>query len=230
MKSVNLLDQKGPQGYLFLMNLDGLLTNSLFAHYTSWQEQLKEINIDLNQTQFYKLQGLRDAEFLNHLLKSSKISLPISDRDEIIIKKNQKYLHNIRYLNEDDLLPGVRNFLVGAKRIQIPIVIISENVNAHFVIEQTGLKPMIQLVMDGNHASPPKPDPSIYLTVAERFKYPVKQCIVFENSQLGLEAAIRAKMKIVCIGDFEKFQDADQVFPDFKRIKAYEVINWFRIM
>lgn len=163
-------------------------------------------------------------------MKSSKISLPISDRDEIIIKKNQKYLHNIRYLNEDDLLPGVRNFLVGAKRIQIPIVIISENVNAHFVIEQTGLKPMIQLVMDGNQASPPKPDPSIYLTVAERFKYPVKQCIVFENSQLGLEAAIRAKMKIVCIGDFEKFQDADQVFPDFKRIKAYEVINWFRIM
>lgn len=230
MKSVNLLDQKGPQGYLFLMNLDGLLTDSLFAHYTSWQEQLKEINIDLNQTQFYKLQGLRDAEFLNHLLKSSKISLPISDRDEIIIKKNQKYLHNIRYLNEDDLLPGVRNFLVGAKRIQIPIVIISENVNAHFVIEQTGLKTMIQLVMDGNQAAPPKPDPSIYLTVAERFKYPVKQCIVFENSQLGLEAAIRAKMKIVCIGDFEKFQDADQVFPDFKRIKAYEVINWFRIM
>jgi len=157
LKSVNLLDQKGPQGYLFLMNLDGLLTDSLLAHYTSWQEQLKEINIDLTESQFYKLQGLRDSEFLNHLLKLSKISLPISDRDELIIKKNQKYLHNIRYLNEDDLLPGVRNFLVGAKRIQIPIAIISENVHAQFVIERTGLKPMIPTIMDRKQVSPPKP-------------------------------------------------------------------------
>lgn len=230
MKSINLLDEKGPQGYLFLMNLDGLLTDSLSAHYTSWHETLNEINIELNQFQFEKFLGLRDSDFLNQLLKLLKIRLSNPVRDELLQKKNQKYLHSIRYLNEDDLLPGVRNFLVGAKRIQIPIAIISENVNAQFVIERTGLVPMVQLVIDGNQISKAKPDPSIYLSAAEQLKYPVKQCIVFENSRNGLEAAIRAKMKIICIGDFEKFQDADQVFPNFNTIKAYEIINWFRIM
>jgi len=230
LKPINLLQQKGPQGFSFLMNLDGLLSDSLQAHYSSWNEILSKHQIELTQIQFEKMLGLRDADFLNQLLKFSKKTFSLSDRNQLIAEKNQLYLQFVKYLNEDDLLPGVRNFLVGAKRIQIPIAIITENANASFVIERSGLKPMIQLILDGNLTPHGKPDPFIYLKASEILKYPVNQCIVFENTQIGLEAAIRAKTKIVGIGDAKKLQDADLVFSDFKTIRAFEIINWFRIM
>jgi beta-phosphoglucomutase len=62
-----------------------------------------------------------------------------------------------------------------------------------------GLRPYFQAVVDGDQVVNPKPDPEIYLKVAEILRVAPANCVVFEDSQAGVEAGLSAGMRVVGI-------------------------------
>ena len=56
-------------------------------------------------------------------------------------------------------------------------------------------------VLDESHVSQGKPNPEIYLKVAEALKYPPAQCVVFEDSISGVKSAQDAGCKVVGVID-----------------------------
>ena len=73
----------------------------------------------------------------------------------------------------------------------------AEPENVNFLLDRAALRPYFQVVIDGHQVKRPKPDPEIYLLAAQRLGIRPANCIVFEDSLSGVEAATRAGMRIV---------------------------------
>jgi beta-phosphoglucomutase len=70
---------------------------------------------------------------------------------------------------------------------------------ATVVIATLGLAPFLDVIVTRDEVSKPKPDPEIYRVCAERLKVAPGECVVIEDSQPGVEAAIAAGMSCVAV-------------------------------
>ncbi len=75
----------------------------------------------------------------------------------------------------------------------------SKDDNVTFILDGLELRPWFDAVVDGGMVTKGKPDPETFLILADKLKVAPKDCVVFEDSLLGEEAARRAGMKVVAI-------------------------------
>ena len=73
--------------------------------------------------------------------------------------------------------------------------------------------------MDGTNVTKAKPDPEVFLIGAKQLGVAPENCIVFEDSVAGVQAANIANMVSIGIGDEKVLKEADYVFKDFTEIK-----------
>jgi len=91
----------------------------------------------------------------------------------------------------------------------------SASKNARPILEKVGLLSYFDAVVDGNDVSAAKPDPEVFLVAARQLGVAPEQCVVFEDSTAGIEAAQRADMGTVGIGHPDSLGKADVVFAQF---------------
>jgi len=94
----------------------------------------------------------------------------------------------------------------------------SASKNARPILEKVKLLPYFNSVVDGNEVSKAKPDPEVFLMAARDLGVPPEDCVVFEDAVAGIEAANRAGMTSIGIGDPEILGNADYTFRDFTEI------------
>jgi HAD superfamily hydrolase (TIGR01509 family) len=95
------------------------------------------------------------------------------------------------------LVPGVREFLAKNARTPMALATNAEAANVDFLLDTAGLRPCFQVVIDGYQVRHPKPDPEIYLLAADKLGAPPRNCIVFEDSYSGVQAARAAGTRVV---------------------------------
>ena len=103
----------------------------------------------------------------------------------------------------------------------VKIAVISSSKNLPYILEKIEAMELLDAVVSGSEITKGKPDPQVFLTAAERVKIKPKNCVVFEDAVLGVEAAKRAKM--LCIGidrydEPDRLKDADLVTSDLEDI------------
>ncbi len=84
---------------------------------------------------------------------------------------------------------------------------------------------MFDVIVDGNKIHKAKPDPEVFLKGAEEMKLLPSECIVFEDAQAGIEAAIAGGMKCIGVGSPELLGRADMVIPDLRKITIKQLRN-----
>ena len=107
---------------------------------------------------------------------------------------------NIKQLTPEDILPGIKLFLEQLKRKKIKIAIGSSSKNAPLILERLGLNDYFDAVVDGNDLTKSKPDPQVFLLAAKRLGVPPEHCVVVEDADAGVEAALAAGMRVVGVG------------------------------
>ena len=73
-------------------------------------------------------------------------------------------------------------------------------------------------IIDGNQVTKAKPDPEVFLKASAALNLEPSQCVVFEDAIAGLEAAHRAGMKCIGVGDQKTLTEADRVIPGFVNV------------
>ncbi|MBY0433900.1 MAG: HAD-IA family hydrolase, partial [Cyclobacteriaceae bacterium] len=81
------------------------------------------------------------------------------------------------------------------------------------VIELLQIKNEFDTIVDGTMITHSKPDPEIFLLAASRLQVGPADCVVFEDAEAGVEAALNAKMKCVGIGSPKQLGKANRVIP-----------------
>ncbi len=202
----------------FIFDLDGVIVNTAKYHYLAWKKLANSIGIDFTKEQNEQLKGVSRVESLKKILSWANKHISDKEFQELMDAKNQNYLQYIAKMDENEILPDVNRLLNYLTESNQPIALGSASKNARPILEKINLYQKFDAIVDGNNVTKAKPDPEVFIKAAELLNVPPTDCIVFEDSQAGIEAANKAGMVTIGIGDKKTLNKADYIFKDFTEI------------
>lgn len=202
-----------------IFDLDGVIVDTAIFHYRAWKRLAQEFGFFFSLEQNERLKGVSRMESLDILLELGEIEID-SEEEKIRLAtlKNEWYRENILKMTPQDILPGVERFLVELKKANYKVAIGSSSKNAGTILDRIGYADFFDSVVDGTKITNSKPDPEVFLKAADELKVKYENCVVFEDAHAGIQAAKKAKMKTIGVGDEKVLYLADLVVPDLSNI------------
>ncbi|MCH2032924.1 MAG: beta-phosphoglucomutase [Tenacibaculum sp.] len=202
----------------FIFDLDGVIVDTAKYHFLAWKKLANDLGIDFSEHQNEQLKGVSRVKSLEKILDWGGVSLSEDAFKDQMDKKNTDYLSYIETMKEDEILVDVPKVLTFLKNEQQPIALGSASKNARKILKKVALYESFDSIVDGTNVSKAKPDPEVFLIAAKELNMAPNQCVVFEDSIAGVQAANKAEMISIGIGEQEVLSEADFVFKDFSEI------------
>ena len=213
---------------LVIFDLDGVIVTTDKYHYMAWKKLSDSNGWAFDEEVNHLLRGVSRKESLEIILKENNKSYSEEKISEFLTYKNDIYKNSLGALSPSDILPGVENLISSLKEDNIRIAVGSSSSNTQFILKKIGLTNSFDAVVDGTQISNSKPDPEVFLKCADKLEIPPIECVVLEDAQAGIDAALRAEMVAVGIGE-ASLERAHRIFRDLKDItcadlkKVYEL-------
>lgn len=194
-----------------IFDLDGVIVDTAKYHYLAWKALASKLNFDFTLEQNELLKGVSRVRSLEILLDIGKVHLEEDQKQLLLIEKNEEYLQYIAQMDQKEILPGIDDLLHYLKLNKIPFALGSASKNARLILEKLNLLHLFEAIVDGNDVSTAKPDPEVFLIAANKLGKDPENCVVIEDAKAGIEAANRAQMTSVGIGEKRTLNEADFV-------------------
>jgi beta-phosphoglucomutase len=183
-----------------IFDLDGVIVTTDEFHYQGWQRLADEEGIYFDRKINERLRGVSRLESLEIILEKAGRNYSREEKNEMAERKNNYYRDRLHTLAPDDIFPGVAKMLKDLKDQGIKIAIGSSSKNTPFILQKIGMEGSFDAVSDGNQIKRSKPDPEVFLLAASKLQIPPDQCLVVEDADAGVDAAINAGMKCLAVG------------------------------
>jgi beta-phosphoglucomutase family hydrolase len=177
-----------------IFDCDGTLADTMPLHYRAWSEALAARGAAMSEPLFYDLGGVPTKDIARILNDRFGYGL---DVDEVAAAKEAFY---------EELLPQAQPVprvieQVRAYHGRYPLAVASGGIRRLVLktIHALGLEGCFDAICTAEDIHRGKPDPELFLLTAQRLGVPPDSCLVFEDADLGLEAARRAGMQHVDI-------------------------------
>ena len=195
----------------FLFDLDGVIVDTAKYHFLAWKRLADGLSIPFSENDNERLKGVSRMRSLDIILELGNLELSEQEKEELATKKNNWYVEYIIKMTPDEILPGALEFMQQAKEQDIKIALGSASKNAMTILERLKITNYFDAIISGNEVSKAKPDPEVFLKGAEALELAPEDCVVFEDAEAGVEAAINAHMKCIGIGSQDVLGAADKV-------------------
>lgn len=192
-----------------LFDLDGVIVDTAKYHYIAWKELADDLGFEFTEEQNEGLKGVSRMDSLDILLEIGGITLSEAEKQVLAKEKNDRYRGLIEKMTTDEILPGVKEFLLDLRKNDIKIGLGSSSRNARTILDLISLTTLFDTIIDGTNISNAKPHPEVFLSGAETLGLGPQYCVVFEDAEAGIEAAINAKMRTVGVGPSATLNKAD---------------------
>ncbi len=176
----------------YLFDCDGTIADSMPLHYLAWKKALGEWNCDFDEQLFYAWGGMPIAEIISTLNKKYGLSMPV---ETLAHRKESLYFELLPQLK---VVPEVLEH-IEAEHGRIPFAVVSGSTRESVTASLVTLKLLDRfdaLVCAGEYQKS-KPDPEPFLLAAEKLGVLAKDCLVFEDTEMGIQAATAAGMASV---------------------------------
>jgi beta-phosphoglucomutase len=207
----------------FIFDLDGVITDTAEYHYRAWKQLADEEGIPFTRQDNEQLRGVSRQESLRRLLKGKNIDETTAQA--WMERKNAYYRAFLAGMSQDDLLRGARVFLETAQRAGVKTGLASASRNARDVIAALQIASLFDVVGDGYAVVNTKPAPDLFVWVAGALALPTTDCVVFEDAEAGIEAALNAGMTCVGIGPRERVGRAQLVCAGLHDVTVEQVLS-----
>jgi beta-phosphoglucomutase-like phosphatase (HAD superfamily) len=185
---------KLPEGSFraYLFDCDGTIADSMPLHYLAWKKALGEWKCEFEEELFYTWGGMPVAEIISTLNQNHRLSMPV---EEVSLRKESLYYELLPQLKA---VPEVLEH-IEAEHGQIPFAVVSGSTLESVTASLVSLKLFDRfdtLVCAGDYEKS-KPDPEAFLLAAARLEVAPEACLVFEDTEMGIQAAKAAGMASV---------------------------------
>ncbi|HEX5169247.1 MAG TPA: beta-phosphoglucomutase [Cyclobacteriaceae bacterium] len=194
-----------------IFDLDGVIVDTAHYHYLAWKRLANELGFDLTKEQNENLKGVSRRKSLEILLAIGGLTVSESEKERLAFKKNEWFNDFIERMLPEEIFPGVRPLIDRLKFKGIKVALASSSKNARTVIRRLQIENMFEVIVDGNMINHTKPDPEIFLRTAQLIEVLPPECLVFEDAEAGVEAALAAGMKCVGVGSIDRLGKANMV-------------------
>jgi beta-phosphoglucomutase len=208
-----------------IFDLDGVIVDTARYHFLAWQRLAEEMGFDFTEDHNEALKGVSRMASLEILLRVGGIVKDDEEKIELATRKNNWYVEYISRMTPDEILPGSIDLLNMLRSEGILTAIGSASRNAGMILDRIGLRTMFDAIVDGNKIHSAKPDPEVFLKGAEELGLAPENCVVFEDAQAGIEAALAGGMKCIGVGSPINLGRANLVVPDLKHITLNLIKN-----
>lgn len=185
---------KLPEGTFkaYLFDCDGTIADSMPLHYIAWRSVLAEWGCEFSEEVFYAWGGMPVAEIISTLNLRHGLKMPV---EHVSRRKEELYF---------EALPQLRAVPEVLEHIEdqfgrIPFAVVSGSTKDSVVASLESLKILDRfdtLVCAGDYEKS-KPDPEPFLMAAHRLGVAPESCLVFEDTDMGVQAATAAGMASV---------------------------------
>ena len=204
-----------------IFDLDGVICHTDQYHYQAWKAVADELGIYFDEHINNRLRGVSRMESFNIILERYNGEMSQEEKEAYTEKKNSIYKELLNNMSPGDLSPEVRETLDALREKGCRHAIGSSSKNAGFILGQLGLGNYFDAVSDGNNITRSKPDPEVFVKAAQFLGEKPEDCLVVEDAEAGLQAAIAGGMHCAAIGDAVGCNLADynlRTFADLKNI------------
>lgn len=178
----------GTRGLIF--DCDGTLADTMPAHYRAWTAMLGRHGIPFSEARFYELGGVPTAQIIRILAVETGVA--VADVDAMVVEKESEFL---AYLHAIEPLEAVVA-VAAAFRGRLPMAVASGGYRDTITrtLDQLGIRAWFDTTVTAEDTARHKPEPDVFLEAARRLGVLPAACVVFEDTDIGLEAARRAGM------------------------------------
>jgi HAD superfamily hydrolase (TIGR01509 family) len=173
----------------FLFDCDGTIADSMPLHYVAWSTALGEWRCPFPEDRFYAWGGMPIREIIEELNREHGLTMPVS---ELAKRKEALYYDSLHQLKA---VPEVVEH-IEARHGHIPLAVVSgstrESVEAS--LRALGLLERFDTLVCAGDYRMSKPHPEPFLLAAERLEVAPEKCLVFQDTQMGIDAAAAAGM------------------------------------
>ena len=185
---------KLPEGSFraYLFDCDGTIADSMPLHYRAWKKALAEWNCEFEQELFYAWGGMPVAEIISTLNQRHGLSMPV----EVVARRKEDLYFEL--LPQLKAVPEVLEY-IESEHGRVPFAVVSgstrESVTASLV--SLNLLDRFETLVCAGDYKESKPDPEGFLLAAARLGVAPEACLVFEDTEMGIQAARDAGMASV---------------------------------
>ncbi len=178
----------GIRGLIF--DCDGTLADTMPAHHRAWVAMLQPHGIAFPEDRFYAMGGMPTAQIIRVLAKDAGVV--VTDVDAMVHAKERLFLQMLDAVQP--IAPVVA--IANAYRAVLPMAVASGGYRdvVGRTLDQLRIRSWFQAMVTAEDTARHKPEPDVFLEAARRLSVPPAACAVFEDTELGLEAARRAGM------------------------------------
>jgi HAD superfamily hydrolase (TIGR01509 family) len=176
----------------YLFDCDGTIADSMPLHYVAWKKALGKWNCEFEEKLFYSWGGMPTAEIIATLNVRQGLGMVV---ETVCAEKETLYY---------EMLPQLRAVAevvehIEAQHRRIPFAVVSggtiESVTAS--LRAVNLLDKFDVFVCAGDYKKGKPDPEPFLLAAEKLGVNPKDCLVFEDTEMGIQAATAAGMASV---------------------------------
>ena len=210
----------------FILDLDGVLTDTAEYHYRAWKQLADEEGIPFNRQDNEQLRGVSRRQSLEILLGACVSHYTEGDIQEMMARKNGYYVAMLEQITEDDFLPGAPELLQDLRTRGIKIAIGSASKNTRTVLDRLDILDDFDAISDGHSVSKAKPAPDGFLFAASEMGIIPENCVVVEDAASGVQAALAANMLAIGIGPAERVGHAHLRYDSTAKVDLDEIFAY----
>jgi len=206
-------------GFAVIFDMDGVLIDNFAWHLLAWETFCKKHRKHISAEEFREhVFGGNNPDHLRYIFGNG-----ISDALIQEYSREKESIYRELYRNQIVPVNGLTEFIHQLKKLNIPLAIATsaERENVDFILNAIHCNGIFDVIVDSSMISKGKPDPEVFLKAALLLDKKPENCIIFEDSLKGIEASLRAGMKVVGVATthyYAELTEAHKVIPDFSGI------------
>ena len=184
-----------------IFDLDGVICSTDEYHYLAWKALADRLHIPFDRERNNLLRGVSRMASLEIILGDETSRYSETEKIALTEEKNSWYKELLSRMSHSDLSQEVIDTLVALRDHSIKLAIGSSSKNTPVILERIGLESFFDAVADGNCIKHSKPHPEVFLKAAELLDLQPNDCLVIEDANAGVQAAISGGFDCAAIGD-----------------------------
>lgn len=217
---------KHPQSRKALIfDMDGTMVDNMMIHHRAWQQRLAEEGLHFTMAEVMQHCHGKNLEILERLFGEK-----YTEAQRMVISNEKEAIYRNVFRDDLKLINGLHELLAVAFEHEIPIGIgtAAQYDNVNFVLDTLNIRNYFDVIVADVDVAKGKPDPEVFLKVAEKLNIDPKDCLVFEDSPVGAKAAENAGMKAIILTTTHKNSEFENYTTLIKCIGDYTEIDILR--
>ncbi|HTX44456.1 MAG TPA: HAD family phosphatase [Methanocella sp.] len=206
-----------------LFDMDGVITDTMPLHYESWKRAFEPYCINVYRMDVYRREGMTSTAMGREIARDKGKELPEEELKGIVEEKTRIFERLVKerakaYEGVPETLMMLRN-----NGLKLALVTGSRRSSVDLVLKKVGLEDAFDVIVGAGDIKEGKPSPEPYLAAMKRLDMPALNCVVVENSPLGIMSARAAKagyvIALMTTLEASYLEEADDIVSTFSDLE-----------